>query len=156
MTKGKSLRSRHLIITGRASILILILIVITVITILNCQSLWRRRRKSGKTTKVSLSSCNTTDMGVHLTQLISESVKASIHALKLCHDSLDGHTTIQGRRSEGGRNSRSCRISWLYPWPLRSKLGLAPPNKSYVDGTHNGVIRRIRNKDRKNGEGFVW
>ena len=44
-------------------------------------------------TKASLSSCYTTDMGVHLTQLISESVKASIHALKLHHDCLQGHIT---------------------------------------------------------------
>ena len=40
-------------------------------------------------------------------------------------------------------------ISHLRLWSLRSKLGLAPPNRSYVDGTYNGVIRRIRNRDRK-------
>ena len=84
MTKGKSLRGRHLIITGRASILI----IITIITILICRSLRRRTRTSGETTEVSLSSCYTIDTGVHLIQLISESVKASIHAMKLRHDGL--------------------------------------------------------------------
>ena len=29
------------------------------------------------------------------------------------------------------------------------KLGLAPPNRSYADDTHNGVVRRTRNRDRK-------
>jgi len=28
-------------------------------------------------------------------------------------------------------------------------LGLASLNKSYADGTHNSVIRRIKNRDRK-------
>ena len=79
----------------------------------------------------------------------SESVKVSIHVLKLHHDCLEGHTTIRGRRSRGGRNSRSCRISRLRPWLLLSKLGLAPPNRSYANGTHNSVVRRIRNRDRK-------
>ena len=149
MTKGKSPRGYHLIITGRASILILIIIINTIIAILIYQSLLRRKGKSGETTKVSLSLCNTTDIGVHLTQLITESVKASIHVLKLRHDDLKSHTTTRGRRSRGGRNSRSCRISHLHSWPLRSKLGLALPNRSCVDGTHNGEVGRIRNRDRK-------
>ena len=33
------------------------------------------------------------DTGVHLTQLITESVKASINALKLRHNGLESHTT---------------------------------------------------------------
>ena len=144
MTKGNSSRGHHLIITGRASILILI----TIIAILICLSLWRWRWRSDETTKASLLSCNTTNMGVHLTQLISESVKVSIHVLKLRHDCLEGYTTIWGRRSGGGRNSKSCRISQLCPWSPRSRLGLAPLNRSYVDGTHNSVIRRIRNRDK--------
>ena len=113
MTKGKSLRGRHLIITSKASILILIIIISTIIAILICQSLQRRRGRSGKTTEASLSSCNTTNTGVHLTQLITESVKASIHALKLHHDDLKCHSTTRRRKSRGGRNSRSYRISHL-------------------------------------------
>ena len=148
MTKGKSPRGRHLIITGRAIILILIIIVITIIAILIYQSLRRKRWRSSKTTKVSLSSCNTIDTSV-LTHLITESVKVSIHALKVHHDNLEGHTTIWGRRNGGGTNSIDWSINRLHPWLLRSKLGLAPPNRSCVDGTHNGVIRRIRNRDRK-------
>ena len=46
-----------------------------------------------KATKVSLPSVNRADMGVQLTQLISESVKASIHALKLHHDRIQSHST---------------------------------------------------------------
>ena len=36
----------------------------------------------------------------------------------------------------------------LDPWPLQSKLGLAPLNKRHADGTHDGEVRRlgIRNK----------
>ena len=39
----------------------------------------------------NLSSCNTTNTCVHLTQLITKSVKASIHVHKLCHDGLKSH-----------------------------------------------------------------
>ena len=149
MTKGKSSRGHHLIITRRASILILISIVITIITILIRWSLRRRRRRRrrGETTKASLSSCNTE--GVHLTQLITESVKASIHTLKLRHDGLEGHTTTQRRKSKVGRNSRGWRIGCLHSRPLQSKLGLTLPKISCADGTHEGVIGRIRNRDRK-------
>ena len=147
MTKGESPRGRHLIITRKASILIIT--IITILTILICQSLWRRRGRSGETTKASLSSCYTTDTGVHLTQLISESVKASIQALKLHHDSLQGHITSRGRRRRGGRNRRSCWTSRLHTWPLQSKLSLTSLNRTSVDGTHGGVVWRIRNKDGK-------
>ena len=101
--KRKSLKCCHLLIIGRASILIPTIIISTIIAVLICRSLGKRRGRSSKTTKASLLLCNTTDMGVHLTQLIIESVKESIHALKLCHDSLESHTTTQ-RRSGGGRN----------------------------------------------------
>ena len=97
MTKDESSRGRHLIITGRAIILILI-----IITILICQSLWRKRWRSGEASKTSLSSYYTNDIGVHLTQLIRESVKASIHALKLRHDSVQSHTSRSSRGSGGG------------------------------------------------------
>ena len=93
MIKGKSLRSGHLLITGRTSILTLIIIIETIISILVLKSLGRRRKRRYKATKVSLSSCDTTDTSVHLTQLIIESFKASIHALKLCYDRLKRHTT---------------------------------------------------------------
>ena len=87
-------------------------------------------------------------MGVHLTQLITESVKASIHVLKLCHDRLEGHTTY-GRRRCGGRGSgrgwRSCRLG---PWPLRLKLGLAPSNGRAADGTHDREVSRLMIGDR--------
>ena len=137
MTKGKSLRGRHFIITGIASIVL----TITIITILICRSLWRRRWIGAK---ASLSTCYMTDMGVHLTQFISESVKASIHALKLHHDGLQGHITSRRRRRRGGRNSRSCRTDRLHTWLLWSKLSLASSNRTGIDGTHSGVIRRIR------------
>jgi len=129
MTKGKSLRGRHLLITGKASILILIIIIITIIAVLIYRSIQRRRGRSGETTEESLLSCNTTDMGVHLTQLITESVKASNHTLKLSHDGLESHTTSRRRRSGGGRNGGGWRISRLRLWPLRPKLGLALPNR---------------------------
>ena len=147
MTKGESLRGRHLIITGRASIRIIT--IITILAILIYQSLWKRRRRSAETTKASLSSCYTTDTGVHLTQLIRESVKASIHALKLCHDSLEGHITSRGRRSGGGRNSWNCKTNRLHTWILRSKLGLTLLNRTSIDGTHGGEVGRIRNGDGK-------
>ena len=131
-----------LIIPERADILILILILIIIITInsiLIPRSLWRRRWRSNKATKVILSLCNTTNMGVHLIQLSSESIKVSIHALKLCHDCLKSHTTRRRRMIGGGRNGRGWRIHHLGLRPLRSKLGLAPPNRHYVDGTHDSI-----------------
>ena len=98
--------SCHLVVTRRASILILILIII--VLILRC--LWRRRRRLHEATKASLLSHNTTDIGVHLIQLITECVKVSIHALKLYHDRLKGHTTRR-RRRKGCGWSRRCRRS---------------------------------------------
>ena len=107
-------------------------------------------KKGDETTKVSLSSCYMTDTGIHLLQLNTESVKVSIHALKLCHDSLQGHITKRGRRRRSGRTIRSCKIGSHHMWPLRSKLSLAPLNSIGVDGTHNEEERKgIRNLDRK-------
>ena len=115
MTKGKSLRSSQLIITGRASILISNSInittkVTTIVLVLRC--LGRRRRRLYEATKASLSSSNMTDMGVHLIQLSSECIKASIHALKLRHDRIKSHTSRRRRGSKDGqswRSGRSCR-----------------------------------------------
>ena len=98
-------------------------------------------------TKASLLSFYTINTSVHLTQLISESVKASVHALKLRHDGLQGHITSRGRRSRGGRNSRSCRTSRLHTWPFRSKLSLTLSKRTGVNDTDGGVVRRYRNGD---------
>ena len=91
-----------------------------------------------------------TNSSVHLTHLICEIVKAttkvSLHPLKLRHGGLKGHTTSCGGRRSGKRwNSRSYRISRLHSWPLRSKLGLASPDKTNADGTHDGKERKERN-----------
>ena len=137
--------SNHLIVTGWASILILILIII--IVILRC--LWRRRGRLYEATKASLPSSNTTDTGVHLTQLITECVKASIHALQLRHDRLESHTTHGWRRCECGRSGRSQRSCCLCLWPLQSKLGLAPSDNSNIYGTHNRKVCRLWIGDRK-------
>ena len=149
MTKGKSLRGHLLLITRRASILILIIIIITNNSILILRRLWRRRWRSNEATKASLSSCNTTNMGVHLIQLSSKSIKVSIYALKLRHDCLKSHTNSQRRKSGSGRNGRGWRIRRLGPRLLLLKLGLASSNRSCADGTHDSIKRRIRNKDRK-------
>ena len=91
-----------------------------------------------------------TDSCVHLTHLICEIVKTttkvSLHLLKLCQDGLEGYTTnCGGRRSERRWNSRSYKINCLHSWLLRSKLGLAPPDRTSADGTHDGEERRERN-----------
>ena len=65
VTKGKSVLSRHLVRTRRASISILIIIIVGVIIVLRC--LGRRRGRLYKATKASMPSSNTADMGVHLT-----------------------------------------------------------------------------------------
>ena len=100
-------------------------------------------------TKASLSSCYTTNTGVHLTQLISESAKVSIHAFKLSHDDLQGHITSRGRRRSGGWNSKSCRTGRLHTWLLQSKLSLTLPNRTGFDETHGGVVRRNGNGNGK-------
>ena len=86
--------SSHHVVTGRASILILINIIVGVtIVVLVLRCLWRRRERLYEATKASLSSSNTADTGVHTTQLITECVKTSIHAQKLRHNRLESHTT---------------------------------------------------------------
>ena len=80
---------------------------------------------------------------------IHHCVKASIHALKLHHDRLEGHTTRWWRRSECRRNGRSRRSCHLGLWPLRSKLGLIPSNDSSIYGTYRREVCRLRIGDRK-------
>ena len=144
MKKDKSLRSNHLLFTRRASILILIINIINgaIIIVLVLRSLWRWRGRSNEATKVSLTMCNTSPTSVHPIQLSSESTKASIHMLKLCHDHLKRHITRE-RRSRGGWRSRC-----LGPWPFWSKLDLAPSNSTNVNGMHNGEMIRLRIGDK--------
>ena len=113
-----------------------------------------REGRRCKASHASLSTGNANNSGVHLTHLICEIVKTSIHPLKLFHDSIKSHTSYRGRKSRGGRsrrrrrNSKSYRIIHLHSWPLRSKLGLAPPNRTDADGTHvleNLVLYLIQN-----------
>ena len=101
--KGVSTSSRYLIITGRASTIILITIIVRVtIVVLIIKNLCKKRGRLDEATKASLPSSNTADTGVHLTQLITESVKVSIHVLKLHHDRIKSHTTYKRRGSGGG------------------------------------------------------
>ena len=144
MTKGKSLKSLHLVIIRRASTILIILIIIIE------WGLWRRRGRRSKTSHASLLAGNATYSGVHLTHLISEIVKTttkvSLYSLKLLHDGLEGHTTsCRGRRSERRWNSRSYRIDRLHSWLLRSKLGLTLLDWIGTDGTHDDEERRKRN-----------
>ena len=121
--------SRHLVSTRRASISIFIIIII----ILGC--LERRSGRLHKATKASLPFGNMADMGVHLIHLNSECIKASIHALKLRHDRIKGHTSRKRRGSGGGwswMSGRSCR-----PGLPRMKLRLASFNGSGIYSTHN-------------------
>ena len=83
--------SRHLIIIRRAIIIIIIsMITAGAIVTLILKGWWRWRGSDSETTHNRLLSCDATNMGVHLTQLI---VKPSIHAHKLCHDGLKCHST---------------------------------------------------------------
>ena len=92
--KAVSTSSRHLIITWRAIIIILISIIATGAIITLILRGWQRWRGSdSETTHNSLSSCNMTNTSVHLAQLITESVKVSILAHKLCHNGLKSHST---------------------------------------------------------------
>ena len=141
--------SSHLVVTRRASILILIIIIGVTIIVLVLKCLSRRRKRRYKATKVSLSSCNMIDTSFHLTQLITECVKASIHALKLHHDRLKGHTTRKGRRSGCGWSKKCRRSRYLGPWPLRSKLGLASSNSRYVYNTYDEKVWRLRIGDKR-------
>ena len=149
--------SGQLIVTGGASILILIIIRVTIV-VLVLRSLWKRRGRLYKATKASLPSSNTGDTSVHLTQLITESVKASIHALKLCHDRIKSHSTRKRRRSGYGwrrRSRRSCHLSLCLP---RTKLGITLSNGSNVNGTHHKEVirRRIGDGKGKNDSRDDW
>jgi len=153
MTKGKSLRGCHLTITGRVSIILII------INLIIRWGLWRRRGRRRKTNHARLPSGNAVYSGVHLTHFISEIVntttKVSLHPLKLLHDGLDGHTTNRRRRRSRRRRSRrrwshwSCKISCFYSWLLWLKLSLTSLDRTSTDGTHDGEKRRERNR---NGE----
>ena len=136
--------------TLRASTIILISINTTraIIITLFLWNMWRWRWRSDETIYDNLSSCDTTNTGVHLTQLITESVKASIHVHKLCHDGLESHSTHRRRKSGGGWSGRSLRSHRLGSWLLRSKLGLAPSNSCCVYGTHDREMWRLRIGDR--------
>ena len=94
-----------------------------------------------------MSSCNKTNTGVHLTQLIIESVEASIHALKLRHDVLECHSTRRRGKSGCGwsrRSGRSCCTK-----PPQSKLRLAPFNGSVVNDTYNREVVGRGKRNRK-------
>ena len=145
--KGVSTSSRHLIITRRAIIIILSIINIAgaITLILRCLG----RGSHHVTTHHSLSSRNTTDIGVHLTQLIAKSVKASIHAHKLCHDGLKCDSTFRRRRYRGGWSGRSRRSYRLRLGLPRAKLCKTPLNSSSVNGTHKRKVGRHRIGDRK-------
>ena len=151
ITKGKSLRRRHLVITRRVSIILIIIRIVTLIS----RGLWRRRGRRSKAIDACLSACNASYPSVHLTHLISEIVKMttkiSMHLLQLLHDGIKSDTSYRGRRS-GGRKSRgrrwnnkSCKIIRLHSWPLRLMLGLAPLNRTSAYGTCDGEERRERN-----------
>ena len=146
-----SILSRHLIIARWASISILIIIVGVIVIVLGC--LGRRRKRLHEATKVSLPSRNRADMGVHLIQLITKSIKvsikASIHALKLHHDRMKSHTTSRGRRSRGGwswRSERSCRLCLGSP---RFELRLISSNGSNIYVTHHWKMREKGNRNGK-------
>ena len=127
----------------------IIIITVEAIITLILRSRRRWRVSHSETTHDSLSSRDTTNMGVHLTQLTAESVKASIHAHKLCHDGLKCYSTHWRWRSGGGWSSRSWRSYHLYlglPW---SKLCYAPSNSSCIDGTHECEMGRLGIGDRE-------
>ena len=82
-----------------------------------------------------------------MTQLIIESVEASIHALKLCGDVIECHAAH--RRGGIGygwsrRNGRSCQTG-----PPQTKLRLASFNGSGVIDTHHVKVVRSRKENIK-------
>ena len=145
--KWVSISSRHLIITRRASIIILITARAIITHILRC--LGRRRGSHSETNHDSLSSHDVTNTGVHLTQLIVESVKAGIYVHKLCHNGLKCHSTRWRRKSRGewsSRSWRSCRFCLGLP---RLRLCCAPSKSSYIYGTHESEVGRLRIGDKE-------
>ena len=148
MSDKGQVNHRHLIITWWAIIIILSIInTIRAIITLILKCLGRRRGSHCETTHHNLSSRNTTDMGVHLTQLIAKSVKVSIHAHKLCHDGLKCHPTRWRRKSEGGWGGRSQRSYHLCLGLPRSQLCYALSNSSCIYGTH--IVGRLKIEDEK-------
>ena len=144
MTKGKSLRGRHLVITRKANIILIIL------KRRNYRTLWRRRGRRSIAADASLSAYNASYPSVDLTHLISEIVKMttkiSMHPLRLLHDGIESDTSYERGRSGGrGWNNKSYRIGHLYLWPLQLKLSLTPPDRTNANGTHDGEKRRERN-----------
>ena len=141
--------SRHLVIVGWACIAIILIIKGSSIIIISI-TLIRKGHKSGRhgiTTHLNLTSSNAAYMGVHLTQLITESVEASIHVLKLHHDVLECHSTHR-------RGGNGCGWSWksgrsYRTGPPRSKLHLVLFNGSVVNGTHNGEVVEKGKRNRK-------
>ena len=142
--------SSHLSITRRASTIVLISIITTgaIITLI-LKRRWRWRRESSETTHGNLSSCNTTNTGVHLTQLITENVKVSIHVHKLCHDVLKSHPTRRRRWSKGGWSWRSQRNRRPGLCPPQSKFHLALFNSSSVYSTHDRKVVWLSIEERK-------
>ena len=142
---------RHFVKVGRASISTLIIIVgvgVIIILVLRCLGCHGRKRgRLDKATKASLPSSNTANTGVRLIQLSKECIKESIHALKLLHDRIKGHTSCWSRESGGGWSWRSGR-SYHIGLP-RTKLHLAPFNGSGVNGTHNGELVRNGKRNKK-------
>ena len=140
--------SRHFVITGWASISIILIIgrinTVGPITLI-CKG--HRSGRCGVIAHLSLASSNTANTGVHLTQLITESVEVSIHVLKLRHDVLECH--FARRRGGSGcrwsrRSGRSCRTR-----PPRLKLHLASFNNSVVNDTHNGEVVGLGKRNKK-------
>ena len=129
-----SVSSRHHVSVGRASVSILIIIIVLgTIIVLGC--LGTRRGRLYKATKASLPSSNIADTSVHLIHLSSECINASIHALKLHHDRIKGHTSSRSRGSGGGwswRSGKSCHTR-----PPRTKLHLTMFNGSNIYSTHD-------------------
>ena len=116
----------------------LIIITRAIIIALILRNLWRWRWRCSETTHDGLLSCKTINTGVHLTQLITESVKASIH------DGLKSHTTRERKRSRGGWSGRGWRSCCLNPWPLRLKLDLTSSNRRAANGTYDGEVSRLK------------
>ena len=144
-----STSSRHLIITGWASTITLISIIVVGVIVIILGFRGRMRGGHSETTYDSLSLCDTTNTGVHLSQLITESVKTSIHVHKLCHDGLKCHSTHRGKGSGGGWSWRSRRSCYLGLCPPRAKLSITPSNSSCVNGTHDEEVIRRRIRGRK-------
>ena len=145
-----STSSRYLITIKWASTIILISIITTgAIVTLILRHRWRWRRSNSETTHDSLLLCDTTNTGVHLTQIITESVKASIH------DGLKCRSTRRRWRSGGGWSGGSKRSRHLCSGPPRSELCFTPSNGSCIYDTHNRKIRRLRIRE-KSGEEAMY